>query len=132
MHLQKGMQGSRITATTQKLKQGGQRMRGVVVAPSSSLSMKEGSWHYPAQASARVKSGAGSVFAGSKTRCFTKLNKYMSIFNPDSVYVQNCLSGSYSSHKNANRTNISIPEFQRKGANGYLFESGFSFGLVLG
>ena len=74
-----------------------------------------------AQASVRVKSGAGSVFDGSKTRCFTKLNKYMSIFNLDSIYVQNCLSGSYSSHKNANRTNISIPEFQRNGAKRCFF-----------
>ena len=86
MHLQKEMRGKQEhSRTTQKLKQGGQRMSGVLGAPSSSSSMKDGGWHYPAQASGRVKSGAGSVFAGSKTRCFTKLNKYISLLNLDSL-----------------------------------------------
>ena len=111
----------------------------MAVAPSSSSSKNEGSWHYPAQASLRVKSGDGSVFGGSKTRCFIKLNKYISFFNLDSIYIQtvfqvlmNFLHCFHSSHKNASRTNISILEFPRKGTNRYLSESGFSLGLVLG
>ena len=93
-------------------------------------------YHMPG--SARVCSKL-SVFAGSKTRCFIKLNKYISFFNLDSIYIQtvfqvfmNFLHCFHSSHKNASRTNISILEFPRKGTNWYLSKSGFSLGLVLG